>query len=57
MNFKEQITNGIVQKAATSLMEKLPVVGDLMNDPETFKIEVFIEGEEIVIKLKKKEGS
>lgn len=54
MKFKEQITNGIVQKGVATLMEKLPVVGDLMNDPETFKIEAYIEGEEIVIKLKKK---
>lgn len=35
--------------------EKPSLLKDVMNNPEAFKLEAFIENEEIIVKIKKKE--
>ena len=37
--------------------EKPSLLKDVMNNPEAFKLEAFIENEEIIVKIKKKEES
>lgn len=57
MNIKEFITNGVAKIGIKKVKRKSSVLRDFMDDPENFKLEAFIDGEEIVVKIKKKEES
>ena len=57
MTFKELIAQGAAKIGIKTIRSKSTVVNDLMNDPESFKIEAFIDGGEIIVKIKKKEES
>ena len=44
-----------VQNYATSLVLKKTVLGDILENPENFKIEAFFEGREIILKITPKD--
>lgn len=50
------IISAILSKAAFSHKKKKPsIIKEAIDNPEYFKLEAFIEGEEIIVKIKRKE--
>lgn len=47
-----KLTLGKMQKAQV----KRTVINDLLEDPEKFKAEIYIENNEIILKVKKREN-
>lgn len=57
MGIKELIATGAAKIGVKKIKSKSPVITDLMDDPESYKIEMFIDNGEIVVKIKKKDES
>lgn len=52
------ILNKILSKVAIKKMsKKSSLIKDVMDKPEEFKLEAFIENEEIIVKIKRKESN
>lgn len=50
------ILKSILSKVTIKRMTKKPsLIKDVMNKPEEFKLEAFIENDEIIVKIKRKE--
>lgn len=52
------ILNKILSKVTIKKMsKKSSLIKDVMDKPEEFKLEAFIENEEIIVKIKRKESN
>ena len=51
------ISKGIAKIGIKRKPKKRSILADAINNPENFKLEAFIEGEEIILKIKRKEES
>lgn len=52
------ILNKILSKVTIKKFTKKPsLIKEFMDKPEEFKLEAFIENEEIIVKIKKKESN
>lgn len=52
------ILNKILSKVTIKRMTKKPsLIKEVMDKPEEFKLEAFIENDEIIVKIKRKESN
>lgn len=52
--FKEWIRNAVGKVGLNTLKRNSPIVKEVVDNPENVKLELYIEGDEIILKLKKK---
>ena len=55
LKIKEFINKGVTKIGIKTVKRKNPFLKNLIDNPEDFKLEAFIEGEELIFKVKKKE--
>lgn len=51
---KTWITNLITKCGVATVKRKSPILKEVFDNPENLKLEAYIEGEEIVVRIKKK---
>lgn len=54
--FKEWLRDAIGKVGLNTLKRNSPIVREVVDNPENVKIELYIERDEIILKLKKKES-
>ena len=54
--FKEMIADSIAKTLVFAIKRKSTILKEIIDNPENIKIEATIEGDEIIMKIKKKES-
>ena len=55
MDIKKWFTELVVKIGFAKPKRKSTILKDLMDNPESVKLEAYIEGEEIIVRVKKKD--
>ena len=57
MNIKEYFKGLVIKTGLNKAKKKSSILKEVFDNPENIKLEAYIEGEEIIVKLKKKAES
>lgn len=54
IDIKKWIGDSVGKTGLNRLKKRSPIVKEVVDNPENLKLELYIEGDEIVVKIKKK---